>query len=273
MATTAEPLDHSLERAWSSKNNLEGVLGTVDHKVIGVRYMFTAFLFFCLAGLQVLFVRAQLAVPENNLLSPEAYNQFFTMHGTTMVFFFATPVLFGFGNFLIPLMTGTRDMAFPRLNAFGYWVFLLSGLFMYSSFLVGLAPDGGWFAYTPLTGPQYSPGLNLDFWNLGLLFLSISTTAGALNFIVSIFKMRAPGHVDQPHAAVCVGYPGHLLRRDFRGAFAHLGQPAADAGAQVWLPLLPDRVWRQPTALAAPVLGLWPPGCLHHLPAGGGHGV
>jgi cytochrome c oxidase subunit I+III len=193
MATRADPFDQQLEKAWGTKNSLEGVLSTVDHKIIGIRYMTTAFLFFCLAGIEILFVRAQLARPENNLLSPDIYNQFFTMHGTTMVFFFATPVLFGFGNFLIPLMTGTRDMAFPRLNAFGYWIFLFSGLFMYSSFLVGMAPNGGWFAYTPLTGPQYSPQLNLDFWNLGLLFLSISTTAGALNFIVSIFKMRAPG--------------------------------------------------------------------------------
>lgn len=193
MTSSASPMDQSLEHVWGTENNLRGVLGTVDHKIIGIRYMVTAFLFFCLAGIQILLVRTQLARPESNFLSPETYNQFFTMHGTTMIFFFATPVLFGFGNFLIPLMTGTRDMAFPRLNAFGYWVFLFAGLLMYSSFLVGMVPDGGWFAYPPLTGPQYSPGLNLDFWNLGLLFLSISTTAGALNFIVSIFKMRAPG--------------------------------------------------------------------------------
>ena len=186
-------VEQSLTRIWKAHETLTGTLSTVDHKTIGIRYSVTAFFFFCLAGLEILFVRTQLAVPANNFLSPLVYDQFFTMHGTTMIFFFATPMLFGLGNFLVPLMIGARDMAFPRLNAFGYWVFLFSGLFMYSSFLFGMAPDGGWFAYTPLTGPQYSPGLNLDFWTLGLVFLSISTTAGALNFIVTIFKMRAPG--------------------------------------------------------------------------------
>jgi cytochrome c oxidase subunit I len=165
----------------------------VDHKVIGVRYIATAFLFFLLAGIESLFMRTQLAMPENTFMSPEVYNQFFTMHGTTMIFFFATPILFGFGNYLIPLMLGSRDMAFPRLNALGYWVFLFSGLFMYASMLFGVAPDGGWFAYVPLTSRLYSPGPNLDFWALGLIFLSIASTAGSINFIVSIFKMRAPG--------------------------------------------------------------------------------
>jgi cytochrome c oxidase subunit I+III len=190
MATT---LDRPLGRAWEGKQSLVKLLTTVDHKVIGIRYFFTAWLFFLLAGIEILFVRAQLAVPQSTLLSPDVYDQFFTMHGTTMIFFFATPALFGFGNFVIPLMIGARDMAFPRLNAFGYWVFLLSGLFMYTSFLVNAVPNGGWFAYTPLTESQYTPGLNLDFWALGLIFLSIATTAGAINFIVTIFKMRAPG--------------------------------------------------------------------------------
>lgn len=168
-------------------------LTTVDHKKIGARYITTAFAFFLLAGLSALAMRTQLARPDAEVLSPETYNQFFTMHGTTMIFLFATPLLSGFGNILIPLMLGARDMAFPRLNAFGYWVFLFAGLFMYSSFLFGLAPDGGWFAYVPLTGPEYSPDRNIDFWALGLLFLGIATTAGAINFIVTIFKLRAPG--------------------------------------------------------------------------------
>ena len=192
MATVAAA-EKRLSDVWEARSGLMSLLGTVDHKLIGIRYMETAFLFFALAGLEALLMRTQLAVPENTLLDPEVYNQFFTMHGTTMIFFFATPMLFGFGNYLIPLMIGARDMAFPRLNAFGYWVFLFSGLFLYSSMLFGLAPDGGWFAYTPLTGPQFSPGLNLDFWALGLIFLGIATTAGAINFIVTIFKMRAPG--------------------------------------------------------------------------------
>ncbi len=185
--------DKRLIRIWEESSGLWHILTIVDHKVIGIRYMVTAFLFFILGGTEAVLMRIQLGSPENTFLSPDVYNQLFTMHGTTMIFFFATPMLFGFGNYLVPLMLGSRDMAFPRLNAFGYWVFLFSGLFMYASFLVGTAPNGGWFAYVPLTSLQYSPGPNLDFWGLGLIFLSIASTAGAANFIVSIFKMRAPG--------------------------------------------------------------------------------
>ncbi len=191
MATAAKTT--SLESAWEAQRPLISLFGTVDHKTIGKRYMLTAFLFFALGGIEAALMRAQLARPENNLLGPETFNQFFTLHGTTMIFLFATPMFSGFGNYILPLMLGSRDMAFPRLNAFGYWVFLLSGLFLYSSVFFGMAPDGGWFAYTPLTSQPYSPGLNLDFWSLGLIFLSFATTAGAINFIVTIFKMRAPG--------------------------------------------------------------------------------
>ena len=191
MATAvAQP---SLRRKWEADSPLLSVFGTVNHKIIGKRYLITAFLFFTLGGIEAALMRAQLARPNNTLLSPETFNQFFTLHGTTMIFLFATPMLSGFGNYLIPLMLGSRDMAFPRLNAFGYWVFLFSGLFMYSSLVIGQAPDGGWFAYTPLTSREYSPTLGLDFWSLGLILLSFSTTAGAANFIVSILKTRAPG--------------------------------------------------------------------------------
>jgi len=190
MATIA---DKRLTDIWGESSSLWRTLATVDHKTIGVRYMVTAFLFFIVGGIEALLLRIQLGSAESTFLSPDVYNQLFTMHGTTMIFFFATPMLFGFGNFLVPLMLGSRDMAFPRLNAFGYWVFLFSGLFMYSSFLIGAAPNGGWFAYVPLTSLQYSPGPNLDFWGLGLIFLSIASIGGAANFIVSILKMRAPG--------------------------------------------------------------------------------
>src|ERR1044071_3461462 len=154
MTTVAEP---RLEKVWETRRPIVSLLGTIDHKVIGKRYILTAFLFFSLAGLEAFLMRIQLAKPENHFLSPETYNQFFTLHGTTMIFFFATPMLFGFGNYLIPLMIGSRDMAFPRLNTFSYWVFLFSGLFMYSSVFLGMAPDGGWFAYTPLTSPHRGP--------------------------------------------------------------------------------------------------------------------
>ncbi len=135
MATTvAQP---SLRRAWEADNPLISIFGTVNHKIIGKRYLITAFLFFTLGGIEAALIRAQLARPNNTLLSPETFNEFFTLHGTTMIFLFATPMLSGFGNYLIPLMLGSRDMAFPRLNAFGYWLFLFSGLFIYSSLIVG----------------------------------------------------------------------------------------------------------------------------------------
>src|SRR4051794_1216946 len=196
MAVTEKPtpeVAEELEERWEDAPGLPGFFNTVDHKRIGLRYIYTAFVFFFAAGALALVMCVQLAEPNAGVLSPEAYNEFFTMHGTTMIFLFNTPVLAGFGNYLIPLMIGSRDMAFPRLNAFSYWVFLLSGIFMYSSFLIGKAPNGGWFAYTPLTDATYSPGLNLDFWGLGVLFVGLSSTAGAVNFIVTTFKMRAPG--------------------------------------------------------------------------------
>jgi cytochrome c oxidase subunit I+III len=194
---TLPPVDpdvaEEITEVWEDRPRLLGVFTTVDHKRIGMRYLYTSFAFFFVAGILALLVRAQLAEADSTVLSPDAYNQLFTMHGTTMIFLFNTPVLAGFGNYLLPLMIGARDMAFPRLNAFSYWVFLFSGLFMYSSFLVGKAPNGGWFAYTPLTDATYSPGLNLDFWGLGVIFVGLSSTAGAVNFIVTTFKMRAPG--------------------------------------------------------------------------------
>ncbi|MFN8556438.1 MAG: cytochrome c oxidase subunit I [Dehalococcoidia bacterium] len=189
MTTTAD----RLTQIWETPRTWSGALATVDHKAIGVRYIVTAFVFFLLGGLEALALRAQLARPEAGLVGAETYNQLFTMHGVTMIFLFATPILSGFGNYLTPLMIGSRDMAFPRVNAFGYWVFLFSGLFMYSSFLAGSAPNGGWFNYVPFSDRAYSPSWNIDFWTLGLIFLGISSTSGAINFIVTIFKMRAPG--------------------------------------------------------------------------------
>ena len=182
-----------LERSWAESTGVFAWLGTVDHKRIGVRYLVTASLFFLAGGLEAALIRAQLARPEQRLLSPEAYNQVFSMHGLTMIFLFVTPMLSGFGNYMVPLMIGARDMAFPRLNAFGYWVFLASGLFLYSGLVLGTAPDNGWFNYAPLSLRAYSDGPNIDFYAIGLIFLGISTTAGAINFIVTILKLRAPG--------------------------------------------------------------------------------
>jgi cytochrome c oxidase subunit I+III len=182
-----------LDASWHEPPGPASWISTVDHKRIGMRYFYTGMLFFVLGGIESLLMRSQLANAELKLLDPETYNQLFTMHGITMMFLFAMPVLSGFGNFFVPLMIGARDMAFPRLNAFGYWVLLAGGLFLYSAFLVGQAPDGGWFSYVPLASEKYSPGINVDFYALGLLFLGISSTGGAINFIVTIAKTRAPG--------------------------------------------------------------------------------
>jgi cytochrome c oxidase subunit 1/cytochrome c oxidase subunit I+III len=190
---TPEEEHEAIEILWEEAPGTPGFFASVDHKRIGMRYIYTAFIFFFIAGIQALFLRAQLTSPDSQVMGPQTYNQMFTMHGTTMIFLFNTPVLAGFGNYLLPLQLGTRDMAFPRLNAFSYWIFILAAIFMYSSYLVGRPPAGGWFAYVPLTNREYSPGINMDFWGLGVTFVGISTTVGAVNFIVTIFKMRAPG--------------------------------------------------------------------------------
>ncbi|MGZ3611686.1 MAG: cytochrome c oxidase subunit I [Ktedonobacteraceae bacterium] len=178
---------------------------TTDHKKLGIMYMITAFFFFLVGGVDALLIRTQLAQPDGKVLSPEVYNQIFTMHAVTMIFLFVMPMLTGLGNYIVPLMIGARDMAFPRLNAFGYWVVLFGGLFLTSSFLFGAAPNAGWFAYAPLTelsGPGTTscgnavictPGPNMDFWALGILMLGISSIAGSINFVVTILKLRAPG--------------------------------------------------------------------------------
>ncbi|GGD91551.1 hypothetical protein GCM10011515_09030 [Tsuneonella deserti] len=182
-----------LENIWGDAPGLRGWFGTVDHKTIGVRYMITSFVFLILGGLEALVMRIQLAQPNATTLSPEQYNQLFSLHGVTMIFLYAMPVLSGFSNYLWPLMLGSRDMAFPRLNALSYWLFLAAGIFLYASFPLGAAPDGGWFGYVPNTAREYSPGPNIDVYCLGLIFLGISTTVGAANFVVTLLRMRAPG--------------------------------------------------------------------------------
>jgi cytochrome c oxidase subunit 1 len=166
---------------------------TIDHKKIGILYGATSLFFFLAGGFEALLIRAQLAVPDGNVLSASAYNQVFTMHGTTMIFLVVMPLSTAFFNYLLPLQIGARDVAFPRLNAFSYWTFLLGGLFMYSSFLLGGAPNGGWFGYAPNTTVTYNPGHNIDFWIFGLQILGIASTVGAVNFITTILNMRAPG--------------------------------------------------------------------------------
>src|SRR3954468_3604285 len=182
-----------LSRTWATGASLLGRLSSVDHKVIGRRYIITAFVFLCLGGLSAVAMRLQLARPEAKLIGPDLYNQLFTMHGTTMMFLFAVPVMEAFAVYLVPLMVGTRNIAFPRLNAFSYWVFLLGGIFLWVSFMLKIGPDAGWFAYVPLSGPEYSPGKRVDVWAQMITFTEVSALAVAVEIIVTVFKQRAPG--------------------------------------------------------------------------------
>ncbi len=192
-ATDQSQSSQILKRSWEGRGGIAGWLSTVDHKEIGKRYLITAFAFLIIGGLEAAIMRAQLAQPNQHLLTPEQYAQLFTMHGVTMIFLYALPVLSGFSNYLWPLLLGSRDMAFPRLNALSYWVFLFAGLFLYASFPMGKAPDDGWFNYVPYASREFNPGLNIDVYALGMVLLGISTTVGAINFIVTLLRLRAPG--------------------------------------------------------------------------------
>jgi cytochrome c oxidase subunit I+III len=183
-----------LEHVWLQRPGVLGWLTTVDHKRIGLLYFWTTLAFFGAGGIEALLLRTQLAQAKQHLVGPETFDQLLTMHGVTMIFFFIIPMTTGaFGNYLLPLMIGARDMAFPRLNALSYWLFLGAGLFLYSSMFVHAAPDAGWFDYAPLALRQYDRGLNVDYYALALIFVGISSTIGALNLIVTTFRMRAPG--------------------------------------------------------------------------------
>jgi cytochrome c oxidase subunit I+III len=190
----AEQRVERLGRIWEERPGLVGWLTTVDHKRIGILYFFTSLTFFAAGGVEALLIRTQLLGPNGSVLSPSAFNEVMTMHGVTMIFLFVIPMSTGaFGNYLLPLMIGARDMAFPRMNALSFWIFAASGIFMYSSLALGDAPNAGWFDYVPLASKTFNPGKNIDFYALGLLFNGIATTATSVNFIVTIFKLRAPG--------------------------------------------------------------------------------
>ena len=187
---------HPTRRRFSRPTAITGWvswLTTVDHKRIGILYGVTALVFLLIGGLEALLIRVQLAGPNLHVLTAETYNQLFTMHATTMIFLAVMPLSAAFFNYLIPLMIGARDVAFPRLNAFGYFTFLAGGIVLNSSWFLGGAPNAGWFAYANLTSRQFNPGMGIDFWALGLQILGISSTTGALNMLVTIINMRAPG--------------------------------------------------------------------------------
>jgi cytochrome c oxidase subunit 1 len=182
-----------LDETWGDAKGLWGVLTTVDHKRIAIAYVITALGFFALAGVSALVMRAQLVKPENGLIGPDRYAELFTMHGTTMMFLFAVPIMSAVGLYVTPLMCGARNTAFPRLVAFSYWIYLFGGLLLWVAFALNIAPDVGWFAYVPLSGPEYSPGKRTDIWAQMITFTEVSSLAVAVSTITTILKMRAPG--------------------------------------------------------------------------------
>jgi len=195
---TAHPHDPlrraRLERTWGDPPGILGWFSTVNHKRIGIRFMVTAFAFFILAGLLAALMRLQLARPENHFLGPDKYNQIFTMHGSTMMFLFAVPMMFeALSVYFVPLMVGARNIAFPRLNAFSYYIYLFGGIMLWVAFVMNIGPDVGWFAYVPLSGPQFTPGKRADFWAQMITFTELSGLAVAVEVVVTVFKLRAPG--------------------------------------------------------------------------------
>jgi cytochrome c oxidase subunit 1 len=183
----------ALEKVWADRPGFMGWLTTVDHKRIAHRYFITALVFFALAGLMALVMRLQLARADNTLVGPDLYNELFSMHGSTMMFLFAVPIMQAAGIFLVPLMVGTRNIAFGRLNAFSYWIYLFGGTMIFVAFFLNIGPEAGWFAYVPLSGPQYSPGKRTDFWAQLITFTELASLIVAIQIIVTAFKLRAPG--------------------------------------------------------------------------------
>ncbi|TMG99089.1 MAG: cytochrome ubiquinol oxidase subunit I, partial [Betaproteobacteria bacterium] len=175
------------------KPGLIGWISTVDHKAIGRRFIVTAFGFFALAGMMGGLMRHQLSVPSNTIVGPDFYNQLFTMHGTTMMFLFAVPMMQGIAVYLVPLMIGTRNTAFPRMTACSYWIYLIGGLTLFAGFAFGTGADAGWFAYVPLAGPEYGIGKRADFWNVLVNFTEAMGLMVAVDIATVILKMRAPG--------------------------------------------------------------------------------
>nr|AKG47169.1 putative cytochrome C oxidase [uncultured bacterium] len=217
------------------------MLHTTDPKDIGILYITTAFGFFLAGGLMALLIRGELAVPGLQFLAPEQYNQLVTMHGTIMLLLYATPILFGFANYILPLQIGSPDVAFPRLNALSYWLFLFGGLIVLSGFLTpGGAADFGWYAYAPLNSALRSPGAGADLWHIGLIVSGLGTILGAVNMITTVICLRAPGMAmfRMPIFTWNIAGVGHLLP----AAAAQLHRPAAD----------PLRAARVRAALPAP---------------------
>jgi heme/copper-type cytochrome/quinol oxidase subunit 1 len=186
-AEAQEESEHRLlERTWQSPPGFWGWLSTVHHQALGKRFIVTAFIFFGLGGILALLMRFQLARPESHFIGPDLYNQIFTMHGSTMMFLFAVPMMQGIAVYLVPLMVGTRNIAFARLNSFSYFVYLFGGTMLYVAFLLNIGPDVGWFSYVPLAGPEYTPGKRADFWAQMITFTELSSLGIAVELIITM---------------------------------------------------------------------------------------
>jgi cytochrome c oxidase subunit 1 len=192
-AAEISALDAQLTRTWGTSKGLWAQLATVDHKIVARRYIITGLVFFVLAGILALLMRVQLLHADNELIGPDRYNQIFTMHGTTMMFLFAVPIMEAMAIYLVPLMCGTRNISFPRLNAYSYWVYLFGGIMLWIAFLLNVGPETGWFSYVPLAGPEYSPGKRTDFWAQMITFTEVAALAVAVELVTTILKQRAPG--------------------------------------------------------------------------------
>jgi cytochrome c oxidase subunit I+III len=190
---TAAEEQVTLRTTWSREPGFYGWLTDTNHKSVAAKYIVTAFVFFALGGFEALVMRLQLSRPNNQLLGPDLYNQFFSVHGSTMMFLFSVPVVTAFGLYFVPLMVGTRNVAFPRMNLYGYYVYLIGGVLLYAAFFLNIGVDTGWFSYVPLAGPAYSPGKRVDIWAQMITFTEISGLIAAIQIIVTAFKMRAPG--------------------------------------------------------------------------------
>jgi cytochrome c oxidase subunit 1 len=193
MAAVSERLTGVVAERTVPETGLWSWITTVDHKRIGIMYLVTALFFFLCGGIEAFLMRLQLAVPDNHLISEQVFNELFTMHGTTMIFLAIMPLSIGFINYIVPLQIGARDVAFPRLNALSYWLFLFGGLFLNTGWFLGGAPNAGWYAYPPVTTTAYNPGPGLDFYDIGLQLAGIGTLLSGINFVVTILNMRAPG--------------------------------------------------------------------------------
>ncbi len=238
-----------LSRTWATPRGIIGWLSVVDHKLVGRRTLIAAMAFFALGGLLALAMRVQLARPDSTLIGPDLYNQLFSMHGSTMMFLFAVPVMQALGVYLVPLMVGTRAIAFPRLNAFAFWIYLFGGVMLYVAFALDIGPDTGWFSYVPLSGPQYSSGKRVDFWAQMITFTELSSLAIAVSTICTIFKQRAPGMAlnRMPLFAwallvtnfmVCFAMPAVMIASTYllldRSIATHFFNPAEGGDALLW---------------------------------------